>query len=353
MLTIGLTTYGGVRLVMAVADARLAGLPPGAQRIARVLAYFFGGVGGFLAGALLAEPLYDVKVLSWDRGTLILALVVGGLAVLVALGFTLYHRLRRSLEENAERLKEAELVQRELDLARAIQQRLLPPATTRGEGFAVVARHLAARTVAGDFYDVFHLRDGALGLVVADVAGKGIAASLIMATVKARLPLLAAERSVADTLGALNERLVEELSPREFVALAYCRFEPASGSLELAVAGLPEPYLVGGEAVITLAVPGPRLPLGLRPGLQYETLRTTLAAGDRLLLCTDGLAEAPLPAGGPLGYETLAALIDAAPRSATPEAWLEALFAAVRSRTRPELEDDWTALLLEHSSALR
>ena len=347
MLTIGLAIYGGVRLAMAVLDRRLAGLPPRAQRIGRALVYFSGGVMGFLAGGALAYPLFHVRVLRWDRNSLIAAVVMGGLAAAVAFSITVYERLRRSLEESAARLKEAEFAQRELDLARAIQQRLLPPATTRGDGFVVEARNLAARTVAGDFYDVFRLPDGALGLVVADVAGKGIAASLIMATVKARLPLLAAERSVAATLDALNERLLEELSSREFVALAFCRFEPSGGALELAVAGLPQPYLIDADGARALEPPGPRFPLGVRRGLRYETLRTTLAHGDRLLLCTDGLAEAPLPSGEPLSYEALVALIDSVPRTTAAEAWLEALLAAVRERTQVDLEDDWTALLLE------
>ena len=62
------------------------------------------------------------------------------------------------------------------------------------------------------------------------------------------------------------------------------------------------------------------------------------------------MAEAPLPNGEPLGYETLAALVEALPRTATPEAWLEALLAAVRARTAAELEDDWTALVLERTA---
>ena len=71
------------------------------------------------------------------------------------------------------RTPETTLTQREMDLARSIQERLLPPTELSGEGYRIAARHLPARYVAGDFFDVFSLPDGALGLVVADVAGKG------------------------------------------------------------------------------------------------------------------------------------------------------------------------------------
>jgi hypothetical protein len=143
--------------------------------------------------------------------------------------------------------------------------------------------------VAGDFYDVFRLSDGSLGLVVADVSGKGMGAALIMASVKAVLPLLAEGRSVRQTLAELNRKLSGELAPREFVALAHARYTPATGRFELANAGLPDPYrLRAGEEPEPLEVPGPRLPLGARASVAYESLEITLASGDRVLMLTDG-----------------------------------------------------------------
>lgn len=345
-LIIGLSIYGTVRLAMRLFGRRIDRLPPRGRRLGRLVLYFVGGALGYVLGGSIVEPLFGVRVLSWNRGTLIVLVVVGAIAVALALAFAGYERMRRNLEQSVTHLKEAEFAERELEMARTIQQRLLPPAVTVVEGYVVVARNLAARRVAGDFYDVFRATDGGLGLVVADVAGKGMGAGLIMATVKARLPLLAAERSVADTIGALNERLAEELSPREFVALAYARLDPASGDLELANAGLPDPYLICDGRVLALAVPGPRLPLGRRRDLRYQTLRTKLGAGERLLLVTDGLPEAPLASGEPLGYEALAGLLSSIP-AAAGETWLDGLLAAVRARTRPTLEDDWTALLVE------
>ena len=179
-----------------------------------------------------------------------------------------------------------------------------------------------------------------------DVSGKGIGASLIMASVKAVLPLIAEGRRVAATLSELNRRLAGELASREFVALAFARFEPDTGALELANAGLPDPYLLRpGEAAAPLVVPGPRLPLGARLDVVYESLATTLAPSERLLLLTDGLPEAPAASGDPIGYEVLARLLPSDAR--TPGELLDRLFASVREASRPVLEDDWTALVLE------
>jgi len=131
-----------------------------------------------------------------------------------------------------------------------------------------------------------------------------------MASVKAALPLLATRRTVDETLVALNEKLCDELEQRQFVALAYARYEAYGGELLLANAGFPDPYLLRRDAKPEpLSVEGPRMPLGY-----------------------DALAEL-LP---PLGSE--------------PGVWLDELFARVRRMTTSELADDWTALLLERRS---
>ena len=182
--------------------------------------------------------------------------VLGTLATVVGLGFHFYGLLEDRLRASVARLHEAEQAEKELALARTIQQRLQPPAEIERDGFRISARNLPAAFVAGDFYDVFQLGGGAHGIVIADVSGKGMGAALIMAAVKSRLPLLAAGRSVSETLAALNESLVEELAAREFVALIFARYEPATGVLEIANAGLPDPYLVaaGGSPVAASSV---------------------------------------------------------------------------------------------------
>jgi Stage II sporulation protein E (SpoIIE) len=307
--------------------------------------YCFGGALGWSVATVLVQ-LFGLIHFTFERRDVFIALAVtGALGIVFGLAFYSFGFLEGRLRESVERLKEAEFAEKELELARDIQSRLLPPAIVEGEGFRVTARNLPARFVAGDFYDVFHLADGNLGLVIADVSGKGIGAALIMASVKAVVPLVAAGRSAADTLTQLNRKLSQELAPREFVALCFARFDAARGTLEIANAGLPDPYRLREDgSAESLPTPGARLPLGSRRDTAYESLSVQLGRTDRVLFVTDGLPEAPTPAGEPLGYEALAGLIAS---SAAEGPLLDRLFDSVRSATSETLEDDWTALLLE------
>ena len=90
---------------------------------------------------------------------------------------------------------------------------------------------------------------------------------------------------------------------------------------------------------------GQRLPLGMREKVDYDSREWTLDPGDRLFMFSDGLAEAPRSDGEPLGYENLSKLLP--PLDGTPADWLKLLFEELRSETSTELEDDWTAVLLQ------
>lgn len=253
-----------------------------------------------------------------------------------------------------ETLREQEFSAKELELARDIQCRLLPPPRLDGDGWTVVARNEPARFVAGDFYDVVRHADGSIDLVVADVAGKGIGPSLIMASVKAVLPFVTAGKPVAEVFAELNQRLCRELGRREFIALALARFTPASGRLELANAGLPDPYLLrrgaSGVTLETLEVPGERLPLGLRSQADHGSMTLSLGVGERLMLLSDGLPEAETEAGEPLGYEDLLQHLAEAPAQDDPEVWLDTVLEDLRRATAPIQRDDWTAMVLERRS---
>jgi sigma-B regulation protein RsbU (phosphoserine phosphatase) len=332
---------------------RLESLSERGRRLSRAGLYFVAGSLGFLVGRVLALWVFWGEIASPLPSRDQLPVAIGG-TVAAAVGFLIYAFtvLQDRLRDSVSRLKEAEFAQKELELAREIQERLLPEGDLSGPGWRIGARNLAARWVAGDFYDVFPSGDGLLCIVVADVAGKGIGASLIMATVKALLPQAAQGRGPAAALTEVNERMgaarkTGRLQRGEFVAMAFARYDPASGTLELANAGMPDPYrLRKGAAPEVLAVPGERFPLGTWSGIAYQQTTLTLSPGERVLFVSDGLPEAPTAAGAPLGYEALAQCLPA--EEAPPGRWLERLFEVVRAASRESREDDWTALLLEH-----
>ncbi len=317
--------------------------------IAHASVYFLGGVAGWLLANRVAAGLGLVHFrvsLPELRAYFPVAGVAGVMVGLVFYGFSL---LQNRLAHSVERLKEAEFAEKEVELARAMQQRILPPEEIAGEGYRISSRNLPARFVAGDFYDVFNLADGSVGLIVADVAGKGMGAGLIMATAKAAMPFLAAAHplKVDEVLREANKRLKTRLESREFVALAYVCYHPKTGRFELGNAGLPDPYVLGrdGGRPRTLSVPGPRFPLGVRSEVAYEKISGSLAPGERLLLVSDGLPEAPTAAGEPLGYEKFEDILAHAGRVEP-----DALFDLVRSATSPTLADDWTVLILERTA---
>ena len=353
---IGLCIYGVSTAVMGVACRWVDRLRGPALWAAIGMLFFFGGAGGFALAKVTLELAAPV-IGSWVgyEGSITLGsgwgslLFAGGIGLVLGIVFFRYELLQGRLEASQERLRTSELAARELETARDIQERILPPPLVEGEGFRVVSRNRAARVVAGDFYEVFRFGDGALGVAVADVSGKGIGASLVMASVKARLPLLAAERSVAETLVALNEALRRELGQRQFVALSCVRFQPWDGSYEIGNAGLPDPYLWTETAVEPLAVPGPRLPLGLKDDLDYRTIVGDLAPGGRILFITDGLPEASTSNGEPLGYARLEELLLAPDGDAGDR--LDAVLARLGEETTALLEDDWTAVVLERPAA--
>jgi Stage II sporulation protein E (SpoIIE) len=306
---------------------------------------FFAGCGAFM----LAWSLLERSNLAPPRHSAddhrIMMVVVGLMTAEVGVLFYLFHLTSKRLMRSVRRIKDQEFAERELELARTIQQRLLPPESVTGNGYRIRARNVAAQYVAGDFYDAFHLADGTLGVAVADVSGKGIGASLLMATVKAMLPLVAEGRRPSETLTELNRKLRAELPRHAFVALSYARLDPGAGTLELSNAGLPDQYLLrAGAAAEMLSVGGPRLPLGSWRDVVYESMTVSLRAGDAVLWLTDGLAEATTASGEQLGYEKLLQEVNDA--ALAPADMLDTLFERVGLITSRKLEDDCTALVL-------
>lgn len=302
--------------------------------------HLFLSTGGGILGFILGRSVFMLLVVgrvpslrSYGAALIVIPLVCLFAGAAMFFYIVLEERLR-------DKVREQELAQQELTLARAIQERLLPPPEFFGDGFRVTARNLAAHYVAGDFYDLIARADGSVVVIVADVAGKGVAASLTMASVKSVLPMIASVESVEGTMRRLNDKLATELGKREFVALACATYDPSTRRVVLANAGLPDPYLVRNGDATPLVVEGQRLPLGIRKNLEYESMSIELQRGDRLLLLTDGLPEATVGEEQPIGYVRLEQL-------AAAHASIESLFAAIERETDEPRSDDWTAVMLE------
>jgi PAS domain S-box-containing protein len=194
--------------------------------------------------------------------------------------------------EQKREAQERERIEQELRIARLIQQTLLPKTLPELSGYDVAAYYQPAREVGGDFYDLFELEGGRLGLVVGDVTDKGIPAALVMATTRTMLRV-SAQRLFppAEVLKRTNEALVPDIPPNMFITCLYAILDTESGRLVYANAGHDPPYLRhNGSDVEELRARG--MPLGLMPEMEYEEKEITLERGESVLFYSDGLVEA-------------------------------------------------------------
>lgn len=198
-----------------------------------------------------------------------------------------------------------QLEKRQLDLdlalASGIQQLLLPAEAPVVAGLLLDARYRAAQQVGGDLYDLIPLADGRLGVVVADVSGKGIAASLLMAICRTNFRQFAVQHgSPAAVLAAVNREMVGAMRAGMFLTMLYAIVDPVREEICFARAGHELPlFLRGGGRAEFLASEGMAVGL-VADELFHATLterRVPFASGDVLVLYTDGLTEAPNDAG--------------------------------------------------------
>ena len=196
--------------------------------------------------------------------------------------------LQQSVEKGAEQL---ELQAQEMQRAREIQQSLLPKEIAQLAGFEVAAAWRPAREVSGDYYDIFKLDEHRLGVCIADVVGKGVAAALLMANVQAAVRAYAGSAENAAQLCAkVNRLLSENLATGKFVTFLYGVLDNESRTFDYCNAGNVYPILVSQGTVRSIAAGGAAL--GVFPEWKYENANLALQSGDRLLLVTDGITEA-------------------------------------------------------------
>lgn len=307
--------------------------------VIRSVIYAVAGWLGYLVSlAIMAITPLGIDSDEFDLTYHLIYSVVAVAVITICLGFVIHYNRQRN-----DRLKAIEFAEKELEIAREMQQRLLPPPLIEQDGFRVAARTQPAHIVGGDFYDVVRLGDGSHGVIIADVSGKGIAASLLMASCKAMIPLLATNGGVADVMHALNERLCEQLGRREFVAMLFARFDSSTGALEIVNAGMPDPYVISNAISDTapraIGVTGDRFPLGVRRETRYNTAHGSLARGERLLMFSDGFPEA-MVGDDAVGYDKVESML-AGFQS------VDALIASLAAIPGVRIDDDLTVMTLE------
>jgi serine phosphatase RsbU (regulator of sigma subunit) len=244
-------------------------------------------------------------------------------------------------------IRERELLEQELEVARSIQQASLPEEVPILEGWEIAPYYQPAREVGGDFYDFHLLSEGRLGVVVGDATGKGVPAALVMSTTCGMLRLAAQSySSPGEMLQRVNEALFPYIPANMFVTCFYAVLDPESGLLRYANAGHDLPYLHHDGEAKELRARG--MPLGLMSSMGYEEMELVLEAGEAALFYSDGLVEAHDAQGEMFGFPRLRALIaEHGEEQALGDFLLEELYTFVEEGW--EQEDDITLLTLRRS----
>ena len=182
----------------------------------------------------------------------------------------------------------------DLDAARAIQQSLLPQAMPSIPGYSVAARSRACYQVGGDYLDVVTEPDGSHLMVVADVAGKGLASALVCTAFRSAFRALARQSlTLRELAGRLSQQHWDEGTEarRRYVTAIFLRLDPASAEMEIVNAGHNPAFLVSSGDTPTRLIEASGTPLGMLPGSRYSIERVPIEPGARILLYTDGLTE--------------------------------------------------------------
>jgi len=215
--------------------------------------------------------------------------------------------LQAAVQTGASQLEQQE---KELETAREIQARLIPARIPQLPNLEIVGSYQPARLVGGDYFDVIKFTETSVAVCVADVVGKGIAAALLMANVQAVVKAFAAETvSPSEICAQLNRVLCSNLAPDKFVTFFYCVIDTAAKTLRYSNAGHCFPLLHRCRGDVEVLGEG-GIVLGIFPDARYSDVATHFNPGNRLLLFTDGIAEATNPRGEEYGEDRLRQELD-------------------------------------------
>jgi sigma-B regulation protein RsbU (phosphoserine phosphatase) len=245
-----------------------------------------------------------------------------------------------------------ERVNREIEIASEVQERLFPQQMPALPGATVAGACRPALGVGGDYYDVFELTDGRTGVAIGDVSGKGIAAALLMASLRASLRGVTLDnpRDFANLMDKVNRLVYEASASNRYATFFFAAYDPETHRLDCVNAGHNPPIILrrrsdGNLETLRLEADGPVV--GLLPTAPYTEQSVELIPGDLLLLYTDGISEAMTHQDEEWGEDRM---IEAASKvwEKPAEEILRALFEAADEFTAGAPQhDDMTLLVLK------
>jgi phosphoserine phosphatase RsbU/P len=248
-------------------------------------------------------------------------------------------------EVDVEKLREEELEE-----ARAIQSVMLPSESLRVGAVRISHEFQPVSAVGGDFLDYFELSDGSIGLFLGDVTGKGLPAAMYAALAVGTLRgVHKTGQSPEVVLSTLNRRLLVRGIPRRYSAAQYASFNPRTAEMRVSSAAMPGPFHLTGQGCRVMELPG--LPPGLFEHAQYDTVTLSLAPGDSVLFCTDGITDAFNLADEPFSVERVKEICDNGLRL-PPKELLSRIFKAVEAFTIGRDQHDDMAAAVFHYGLL-
>ena len=274
------------------------------------LAKLWGSAFG--AASVMAAPLsyakQDLGVLAVANGPLAAPFSQGDFVVFKSIAeqsaFALYNAIIYSMANEKKRLDH------DLEIARDIQRILLPAEAPAINGFQISGLNVPARQVSGDYFDYIQVDEERLGVAIADVSGKGVPASLIMAICRSVLRAEAARNpSPADVLRKVNRQLYPDIKEDMFISMAYLILDHQRNGVTLARAGHDAPLLYKRASQSVTPLKSPGMVVGIDSGNVFDRLTTDFAVplerDDCLVLYTDGVTEALNSAGDEFGLDRM------------------------------------------------
>jgi len=248
----------------------------------------------------------DLGVLALANGPMGVPFSQGDFVVFKSLAeqsaFALYNAIIYSMANEKKRLDH------DLEIARDIQRILLPSEAPAIDGFQISGINVPARQVSGDYFDYIRVDDERLGVAIADVSGKGVPASLIMAICRSVLRAEAARNpSPADVLRKVNRQLYPDIKEDMFISMAYLILDHHRDSITLARAGHDAPLLYKQQSRTVTPVKSPGMVVGIDSGNVFDRLTVDFAISlerdDCLVLYTDGVTETLNAEGDEFGLD--------------------------------------------------